>query len=982
MTIHMFSAVPDGVELIRGTHNSGLVLLSVLVSVGMSLLALQTSYVARTTASGYYRQIAVFTGAVALGLGIWAMHFIGMLAYQLPADVSYHTGLTLLSMLPSVLASWLALSLLTHSQPRLRSVAMGGVLVGGGIGLMHYTGMAAMQTTMEMHHDFLQFALSIVAAVVLAMLAIWIRFGLRKTQLSPLVCFYLAGLVMGLAIVSMHYIAMNGVRFYGETGPAIKGVWVNNTYLALALSSVILTLGVMVAALNGLMRMRDLHRRANSAQSRLQAIVDTAVDAIITIDGIGTIADFNRSAERLFGYRASEVVGQNINMLMPEPYHSEHDGYLLRYQMTGETKIIGKGREVKAQRKDGSVFPIRLSVGKVELANREPLFVGLIADISARVNLEVSLREAAQRAEAAAEAKGQFLANMSHEIRTPMNSIVGFTELLLQGSLDETQRSHLQTIRQSSATLLRLINDILDSTKLESVQIKLEQRDFSLRSVAMQVESSLRVVAKQKGLEFVTDYSAHMPDYFVGDELRVVQVLNNLLGNAIKFTEQGSVKMEFSYCAQQIRVVISDTGIGMDAEQLASIFEPFTQADASISRRFGGTGLGTTIAKQLIEAMEGQIEVVSELGQGTEFRVMLPLPLGNAPQDTGDQQLAELPPLRVLIADDVEQNLRLLRLVLEGAGHWVDQASNGAEALEKFRTDSYDILLLDVHMPVVDGLQAVRQIRKLEQKESRTPVPVIALTASVMQKDRDAALQAGMNGFASKPLNVPALFAEMCRVLQCCPVEEKAYSEQITLPQSDQIDWQQGINLWGSRELLQAEMYSFLAGCEADYPLLADTPLTPAQLAFSLHGIRGAAGNLGLVGVARLATQLEDALRSNGPDAIQNDLLHLQQLLRDTAQQIQPPKQAVTDHQTPAPQLARLTQAIKSLQQTLAGHQLDDEVLAVVLAGLESGPVAAVEGAAALRAAVDNFEFDQAVSVLDDMEGVWPDLQRAGVATP
>lgn len=691
--LHHFIAIqsPEGV-LVEGSHEPGLVLLSILVSVAMSLLALQTSYVARISATPAYRRLALLTGAFALGGGIWAMHFIGMLAFNLPTEVSYDTTLTLVSIIPAVLASWLALRQLSRPRLRFQAIALGGVLVGGGIGLMHYVGMAAMQTPLQMHHEFWPFVLSIVAAVLLAVLALWVRLGLRRTRLSSQARFYLAGIIMGLAIVSMHYIAMYGVRFYGEADAIPDGILINNVYLALALSSVVLTLGVMVAAVNGLVRMRELHRQANLAQSRMQAIVDTAVDAILTIDGVGTVRDFNRSAEQLFGYNAFEVLGRNIKMLMPEPYHSEHDGYLERYRRTGETRIIGMGREVMARRKDGSVFPIRLSVGKVELANREPLFVGLIADISERVELEASLRDAAERAEQAARAKGQFLANMSHEIRTPMNSIIGFTELLLQSELDQVQKSHLCNVNQASRTLLGLINDILDTTKLESMKFELEQADFSLRSVAMQVESALRIQAKAKGLEFVTDYPERMPEYFVGDTLRLVQVLTNLVGNAIKFTEQGRVEISYAYTDGRIRISVRDTGIGMSEQQLAKVFEPFTQADASISRRFGGTGLGTTIARQLVEAMGGTIDASSMVGQGSEFVLSLPLALGKAPKVQTAAERVKLPPLDVLIADDVEQNLKLLRLVLEQEGHRVEQAADGTQVLEQYQAGRFDVV--------------------------------------------------------------------------------------------------------------------------------------------------------------------------------------------------------------------------------------------------------------------------------------------------
>ena len=978
MLMHLFSDVPEGVAVVEGYHQPELVVLSVVISVVMSLLGLQTSHVARTATTRYYRRVALATGGMALGGGIWGMHFIGMLAFRLPGEVSYSLDLTLLSMVPAIVASWLALSLLSRQNNKLGSIIGGGVLFGSGVGLMHYVGMMAMRTPLYMHHDGLQSVLSVLAAIVLGTLALWIREGLSKTRLPSRSRFYLAGTVMGLAIVSMHYIAMHGASFYGEPGELSDGTWVSTLHLALALAAAILALGVMVTSLNGLVRMRELHRRANNAQSRLQAIVDTAVDAIITIDGLGNIKDFSRSAERLFGYSAAEVQGRNVNILMPEPYHSEHDDYLLRYRQTGETRVIGKGRELVGQRKDGTTFPIRLSVGKVELDNREPLFVGLLADISARIELEDSLREAACRAKQAARAKGQFLANMSHEIRTPMNSVIGFTELLLQGPLDATQRSHLHNIRQSSKSLLRLINDILDTTKLESVKMELESRDFSLRSVAMQVESALRISAQEKGLDFITDYPGQMPDYFVGDELRVVQILTNLVGNAIKFTERGRVELIFRQRDEGVRISVRDTGIGMTAEQVAAVFEPFTQADASISRRFGGTGLGTTIALQLVEAMKGKIEVSSQPGEGSEFQVWLPLPPGRKPDGPDEDERIDLPPLKILIADDVEQNLNLLSLHLEGAGHQVVQAGNGAQALACYKAGEFDLLLLDVHMPVMDGLQAAAHIRNKEKALGCTPVPIIALTASVMQEDREAALRAGMDGFASKPLNVRALFAEMARVLErqngaSGTAKKHAASSQL-------IDWEQGVRLWGTREQLQREIHTFVSRSASDYPLVfhqAETGQLPdiTPLRLSVHGIRGASGNLGMRAVAELATQLETQLRQGDHDGLVEKLSRLQQLLLESAAEA---GSAVSITGTTASGEAVRPDALRSsvpqLQEVLASHQLDDALLAKVLASLEQGPAAAIQLGAELRAAVENFDFEQAVTLLDSIDAAWPDV--------
>jgi len=333
-------------------------------------------------------------------------------------------------------------------------------------------------------------------------------------------------------------------------------------------------------------------------------------------------------------------------------------------------------------------------------------------DISERRALEASLREAAEKAEQAAAAKTTFLANMSHEIRTPMNAVIGFSELLLKGELSATQRAHMTTVHQSARSLLGLINDILDTTKLEKGGVTLESIDFSLREVAQQIVTSLRLNAEKKKLNLILDYADDMPEYFKGDPLRIQQVLTNLLGNAIKFTQQGMVRLHLFRDGERVGVEVWDTGIGMTPEQLSRIFDPFSQADASISRRFGGTGLGTTIASQLIELMEGTISAESELGKGSVFRLSLPLKPGDKPAIQANALgISKLPALNVLIADDVPQNVELLTLLLEEAGHTVTAASDGTQAIELFFAARYDLVLMDVHMPNVDGLEATRRTR-------------------------------------------------------------------------------------------------------------------------------------------------------------------------------------------------------------------------------------------------------------------------------
>ncbi len=965
---HLFLTAADGTDFIHGTYDPGLVFLSFLVPVCLSLMALHTAHIALSTQSRSYRHVAIGMGGVALGGGIWAMHFIGMLAFTLPAPVYYDKPLTALSLLPGWAASWLALYVLSRDRLSALRLVTGGVLMGAGIGLMHYTGMMAMVTPLTMRYDPVMFGLSIVVAVALAMLALWIRFGLRRTRIDARLRFVLSGLVMGVAIAGMHYTGMAASRFLGEPGVADRSIRIGATYGALALSSLTITIGVLVAALNGLIHTRELYREVEASKSRLRAIVDTAVDAVITMDGYGTVQEFSRSAEQLFGYPAAEVVGRNVNMLMPEPYHSAHDGYLRQYRQTRERHLIGVGREVTALRKDGSEVPVRLAVGQVELPGDELLFVGMLTDISDRVALEASLRETAERAEQAASAKSFFLANMSHEIRTPMNSIIGFTELLLKTDLSPAQRGHLDTIRQSSRSLLRLLNDILDTSKLEHGHFDLEERDFSLKHLALQIESSLRLGAQARGLFLRIQYPATMPEYFRGDTLRLLQVLTNLVGNAIKFTERGGVTVDFSYEQAWVHVRVADTGIGMTPAQVAAIFDPFTQADASISRRFGGTGLGTTIARQLVQAMGGRIEVDSLPEQGSTFHVHLPLALGVRPPEAPVvNDGASLPPLRVLVADDVEQNLELLTLILQARGHQVSVARDGQQAVERFLEDRFDIVLMDVHMPGTDGLQATRQMREIERRQQRPATPVIALTASVMAHDRQQALQAGMNGFAVKPLDVPRLFEEMVRVLD--GREAPAAQDWLPAPKDLYVDWARGQALWGDRSRLIRSALAFLDEAPLKYPLPSDAAPDAGEetLRFSLHGLRGAAGNLALAALSGRAADLETRLRSGDRPGVLHGLPGLRQVMQATRAALQ----AAATHQPDAPAAgaapvlcsqAELPALIERLQTVLAGNELDDALLEQACAAIRArgNPDQARE----LQAAVESFEFVRAQDLL------------------
>lgn len=970
----LFIDSSSDVMYLHGAHNPGLVLLSVLVAVLTSGMALQTAHIARSADTVRHRSLAIGSGAIALGGGIWTMHFIGMLAFELPTLVMYSASLTLLSSLPGFAAAWLALRILSRpdvSGWRLMGV---GVLVGLGIGAMHYSGMAAMQMV-GLRYEPRLFALSLVVSVALATLALWIRFGLNRTSLGPTRRLALGGIVMGLSISGMHYTGMAAARFTGEPGTQQHQIALDPVFVSLALSTFTLTVAVLVTAANGLIRYRDLFRKLSENESRLHAIVDTVVDAVVTIDSRGIVQAFNRSATRIFGWEANEVIGRNVRMLMPEPDRSLHNDYIDNYRSSGQPRIIGSGREVTGQRKDGSLVPIRLAVGQVELRG-EPLFVGIMTDITDRHAMEASLREAAEQARQAAEAKSAFLANMSHEIRTPMNAIIGFTELLLKEDLTALQRSHLGTIRQSSRSLLALLNDILDTTKLEKNSLELESIDFSLKELAGHIEASMCLSAQSKGLTLDTDYPDGMPQYFKGDPLRVQQVLANLIGNAIKFTEQGHVSVIFRHEGGQVHVQVRDSGIGMSPEQLQTIFAPFSQADASISRRFGGTGLGTTIARQLVELMGGTIDVESTLGVGSVFHVRLPLLPGSKPGAPAPEVgTASLPPLRILIADDVPQNVELLKLMLEGRGHQTATARDGDEAVEMYMAQSFDLVLMDMHMPRTDGLQATRRIRQYEQARSLPAIPIIALTASVMESDRRSARDAGMSGFATKPLDTPRLLNEMSRVLGHTSAGAYGGRQAAGMVASHRtlIDWTSGVALWGNKARLAQALQTFLAEAAMRHPLPSEdaAEIDWDATLFSLHGLRGAAGNLALPQVTELAAALEESIKLGSRDDVRPRLAELRRLLASAAEELHgsgalaasvPPQQAAPGEDLQA----QLRELIAGLERS----ELPAPALDVVSQHLRAQGQHALHDE--LHHAIDTFDFHRARLLLSQLQAADP----------
>lgn len=756
--------------VIAGNWNSLLIFLSVLIAIYSSVIALQVAGQARKLSRKSHSEIMIIAGSVALGGGVWAMHFLGMLAFNLSTAVEYSAALTLFSMTPSVAASWVALKLSNRSHITPLQLVAGGVLMGSGIGLMHYTGMAAMQMQPMLLYDPVMFVVSILVAVSLAMLSLWIRFGITRFarfDLSEMQLNLVSGTVMGVAISGMHYTGMGAARFL-MLPDMLSTAPVNATSLGLALGVAVMTITIssLVLSINLLYKHKEVSRQAIKSEQRLRETMATAIDAVLTLDGTGTIIEANSAAHKLFAAHPGTLPGNSIKTYLPGLFLGNGKAMLTPEDGADPVDLVDKDFESEARDTRGVNIPVRVAIGYSALDD-EGMYVIFITDISQRIAMENDLRRAKEIAEESANAREVFLANMSHEIRTPMNAVIGYSNLLLNGPrLDQTQLNQVRTISNSATSLLHLLNDILDIAKLEKGKMELHCVDFCLTAEAEKVISTFTLQAQEKGLLLESDFNANLLPYYHGAPDKIRQILTNLVSNAIKFTDEGKVRIDVYAAVDNgdVLMSITDTGIGIAENKIKAIFDPFQQADASVSSHFGGTGLGTAITKELVELMGGSITVSSKPGVGSCFTVRLPLPAGEEPQVTSDAEI-NLPALSILIADDLRLNIELLQIMLADSGHRIVTAHNGSAALYQAMHDEFDVILMDMRMPEMNGVEATRAIRRHEIDTQREPVPIIALTASVFDQDRKNALEAGMNGFISKPVELSELISGIAQVL-------------------------------------------------------------------------------------------------------------------------------------------------------------------------------------------------------------------------
>jgi PAS domain S-box-containing protein len=513
----------------------------------------------------------------------------------------------------------------------------------------------------------------------------------------------------------------------------------------------------------------DRHFDADALRSRLAAIVDSSDDAILSKALDGTILSWNKGAERLYGYSAEEAVGQNITMLVPPDRPEEVPDILVRIRR-GEA--VDHFDTVRIDR-EGRHIPVSLTISPVRNADGAIIGASTIArDVTERRRMAAALAEARDAALEASRLKSEFLATMSHEIRTPMNGVIGMTGLLLDTELDPEQREYAETVRSSAEALLAVINDILDFSKIEADKLELEIIDFDPGTVVEEVADLLAETAHAKGLELAVSIESDVPELVRGDPGRVRQVLNNLVANAVKFTERGEVVVRVEVVEQTAGEIVvcfevADTGIGVAPDKQAELFEAFSQADASTTRTHGGTGLGLAISKRLVERMGGQIGVESEPGAGSRFWFTTRLAKQTDAAAAVPARRDDLRGLRVLVVDDNETNRKILEHQVRSWEMHPVTAEGGERALELLRAaatqgEHYDVALLDMEMPGMDGLELSRA---MAADGSLAQTPRLLLSSSGLRGTRDQARAAGISAYLTKPVRQSNLYDALAMVM-------------------------------------------------------------------------------------------------------------------------------------------------------------------------------------------------------------------------
>jgi PAS domain S-box-containing protein len=513
---------------------------------------------------------------------------------------------------------------------------------------------------------------------------------------------------------------------------------------------------------------KNSHQQTNG--SIFQSFLESVPDAIVIINNDGNIESVNSQTEKMFGYTKKEILGNKVELLMSSRYKMIHQSHRDGYFKAPKVRTMGEGMVLFAQNKKGEEFPVEISLSKL---NSEDNFLvcASIRDVSKQKKIESELIDAKIKAENAAKSKQQFLSNMSHEIRTPMNAIIGFTNVVLKTDLSEKQREYLAAIKTSCDALTVLINDIIDLAKVETEKIVFEKKPFKLATSISAMSNLFEPKIQEKNLNLIIEYDNNIPDVLIGDPVRLHQIILNLVGNAVKFTLEGKIiisvrKLFEDHENIEIEFSITDTGIGIEKEKVDTIFENFHQAHSDVSKIYGGTGLGLAIVKQLIGSQGGHIQMESEFGKGTIFRFVLSFQKANEEtvfeEEIIELESSEVKNIKILVVEDVKLNQLLIKTLLDDFGFEYDIVANGKLAIQKLEINKYDIILMDMLMPIMNGYEATEYIRNTMKSQ----IPIIALTADVSTFDLQKSKILGMNDYVSKPINEKILYNKIVGIIK------------------------------------------------------------------------------------------------------------------------------------------------------------------------------------------------------------------------
>jgi PAS domain S-box-containing protein len=517
----------------------------------------------------------------------------------------------------------------------------------------------------------------------------------------------------------------------------------------------------------------------------LDSFLDASPDAVIITDPEALVTVFSSGAETIFGYSAHEIIGQPIDRLIAERLRGPHEAGthpMADFAITADSQR--EHAELIGLRKSGEEFPAQASLSRLE-TSAGLFYAAILRDVGSQEAARQELIRAKEGAEAANRAKSQFLANMSHEIRTPMNGVLGMAGVLQGTALDERQARMVATIRESGDMLMEVINNVLDISKIEAGAVEFERVAFSPRDLMQKIEAVHALKAKEKGLRLSVALCAGGGEPRLGDPTRFQQILHNLISNALKFTDDGGVVVRLCGDADSLTCEVGDTGAGMSPEQCVRVLEPFAQADESITRKHGGTGLGLSIVKGLVHGLGGELNIDSAQGKGTTFTIRLPFSLTHVdkarPEDQeGAASEATAPRrLRILVADDNSTNCSVIEAMLERVDCELVFADNGECAVEMFVPGAFDLVLMDIHMPVMDGEAALAKIRA---KEAGWPsvTPVYAMTADVLEHRVARYSELGFRDCIAKPLDARALMAAVELAYRGEPVHGDAQPVELT----------------------------------------------------------------------------------------------------------------------------------------------------------------------------------------------------------